>query len=76
MSDGNRSKRNRRIQGFISHMVDPLQPGEQIKTEKVLQVLQTRDSRWGIDAHQVGNLIRQREDLKHVANNTWEKVSA
>ncbi len=75
MTDGNRSKRNTRIRGIIGTMVDPLEPGSTIKTEKVLSELLKKDSRWGLDAHQVGNLIRQRADLRHVDNGTWEKVS-
>lgn len=76
MSDGNRAKRNRKIGQLIAEMVEPLHPGQTIKTEKILANLQTRDRRWGIDAHQIGNLVRQREDLKHIANGTWQKVSA
>lgn len=75
MTGGNRSKRNTRIRGIIGTMVDPLEPGSTIKTEKVLQVLTKQDRRWGLDAHQVGNLIRQREDLRHIDEGTWEKVS-
>jgi hypothetical protein len=76
MSDGNRAKRNRRIRVLIGEMVEPLQPGQTIRTEKILADLQARDRRWGIDAHQIGNMVREREDLDHVGNNTWQKVKA
>lgn len=76
MTDGNRAKRNKRIRVLIGEMVEPLQPGQTIKTEKILADLQAKDRRWGIDAHQVGNLVRERDDLQHVSLGTWEKVIA
>lgn len=76
MSGCDRSKRNRRIRVIINQMVTPLQPGDQIKTEEVLNDLQALDGRWGLNGHQIGNMMREREDLKHVANNTWEKLPA
>lgn len=74
MTDGNRSKRNRRIRFFISQMVDSLQPGDRITTQRVLVKLKDIDGRWDLHASHVGILMRDYEDLKHVGVNTWEKV--
>jgi hypothetical protein len=76
MSDGNRAKRNQKIRQLIGGMIEPLQPGQIIKTEKILAELESRDRRWGINSHMIGNLVWEREDLVHVGNNTWQKVVA
>jgi hypothetical protein len=76
MSDGNRAKRNQKIRQLIGGMIEPLQPGQIIKTEKILAELESRDRRWGINSHTIGNLVREREDLVHVGNSTWQNVVA
>lgn len=74
MTDGNRAKRNRKIRQLIGGMVDPLQPGQRIKTEKILVSLQARDHRWGLNTFMIRNLVREREDLRWIGEGTWEKV--
>jgi len=54
-----------------------LTPGSTVKLADLLvRLLIKIDSRWGLDAHQVGNLCKQREDLRKGGVNEWVIVEA
>ena len=70
MADGNRGRRNRRIRGIIDQKVDALKPGETLKTGRVLIELNRLDRRWCLDAHMIGNLIREYDQLRRIGDGT------
>jgi hypothetical protein len=74
MTDGNRAKRNKRIRVFLDEMISPLPDGSKIESRSMVMLLTRKDSRWNLDPHQIGNLIRERYDIKST-HEGWIKVS-
>jgi hypothetical protein len=70
MPDGNRSKRNARIQDILGALIKCRKSGT-LKTERLVTILEKIDSRWGITPQQIGNICRQREDLRKGGVNEW-----
>lgn len=68
------NKKNQKIRRILDTMIESMQPGDIIKIERILPELVARNRSWGITSLQIGNLCREREDLRRVVRGTWEKI--
>jgi len=75
MTDGNRRHCNARLRAKIDEILSRVPAGDEIRTDHVARILQATHKSIDMSTRRAGTLIRERNDVRHVADGVWEKVS-
>lgn len=74
MTDGNRGKSNARLRIRLDQMILTVPVGGTIKTDTISQEFQRMHKGLNMNTRRASMLIREREDVRHVADGVWMKV--